>query len=146
MKEMTKNTSTKRLPEKQNYFIYRLLGETHSAVHRGVHVITCATSRTTVSTHLGSRLALRTHPLFQLFQWHAFCIWSLNAIRLATAHTMQGDTCPTEWYMSNGHSMNSLGDILYPGFWLVKNRFTVRCICCAASCIQKSTFNQSELV
>ena len=36
---------------------------------------------------------------------------------------MQGDTCPTEWYMSNGHSANSLvrltsSDWLKVGFWI----------------------------
>ena len=28
-------------------------------------------------------------------------------VRQLHVHTMQGDTCPTEWYISNGHSANS---------------------------------------
>ena len=87
-------------------------------------------------------------------------------------HTMQSDTCPMEWYMSNGHSANlrvrqtssdwlkvefwitrssdsrveqfltnqMLGDILFPGFWLVENCSTVRCICCHWTLYRKINF------
>ena len=55
---------------------------------------------------------------------------SLKKVCCRPDHTMQGDTCPKEWYISNDPSTNqTLGDILYPGFWLVKNCSTVRCIC-----------------
>ena len=81
-------------------------------------------------------------------------------------HTMQGDTCPTEWYISNSHSAISRvcltsSDWLTVDFWIhgsvaADTSYSERllflglplCNVSAATgqCIQKSTFNQAEFV
>ena len=38
-------------------------------------------------------------------KWH-YTIIDYWGIGYDSIHTIQGDTCPTEWYMSNGHSTN----------------------------------------
>ena len=87
---------------------------------------------------------------------------------------MQGDTCPTVipwicmcikqvligWKLIFGYNVQwqqmctveqfstnqTPGDILYPGFWLVKNCSLCHVPAATGPCIQNSTFNQSELV
>ena len=41
-----------------------------------------------------------------------------------------------EWFSTN----QTLGDFLYPGFWLVENRCTVWCICCHWTLYPKINF------
>ena len=108
--------------------------------------------------------------MFSRIFW--FCNRVFMLLRLCLVlRSMHGDTCPTEWYMSNDHSVNNkfwlieswfldtrscgsrynrtvklfttnqtLGHILYPGFWLVENRSTMRCICCRWTLYPKINF------
>ena len=68
-------------------------------------------------------------------------------------HTMQGDTCPMEWYISNGHSANqrkslTSSDWLKADFWIhgpvaADTSYSERLLFASAAtgpCIQKSTF------
>ena len=79
---------------------------------------------------------------------------------------MQGDTCPTEWYISIGHSVNlrmrlTSSDWLKVDFWILgpvaadtsyseKLLFVGLRLCDVSAatgpCIQKLTFNQSEFL
>ena len=68
---------------------------------------------------------LVTFCLYWIFidNHYLYQIMIVAPLKMLKHHTMQGDTCPTEWYMSNGHSANwrvrlTSADWLKVDFWI----------------------------